>query len=125
MRQLQAWRLDVAPAGGPSGSGRKSLTAPRHCCYTARVPLDPMTISVNLPPATVEQLEARAAATGKDLETLVTEAVQWFVLLQKTTFAEVLAPIHKAIAASGMSPEQAEAFLAKELADMRAERRAS
>lgn len=80
-----------------------------------------MTISVNLPPATVEKLEARAAATGKDVGTLVTEAIEKDVLLQRLTFAEAAEPIRKAIKASGMSPGAAEAFLAEELADMRGE----
>ena len=30
-----------------------------------------MTITVNLPPATIEELKAEAAATGKDVEKLV------------------------------------------------------
>ena len=47
-----------------------------------------MTITVNLPPATIEQLEAEAAATGKDVEKLVREAVQTKLARRKQTFAE-------------------------------------
>jgi hypothetical protein len=84
-----------------------------------------MTFPVHLPPATVERLEARAAATGKEKEicTLVAEAVEKDVLHQKTTIAEAAEPIRNAIAASGMSPEEAEAQLAAELAGMQAEKK--
>jgi hypothetical protein len=81
-----------------------------------------MTITVNLPPATIAQLEAEAAATGKDVEKLVREAVQTKLARRKQTFAEVLKPIHDAVDESGMSEEEVQALLDKELKAVRKER---
>ena len=82
-----------------------------------------MTITINLPPATLEQLQAEAQATGKDVETVVRDAVDTRLARRKQTFAEVLKPIHDAVDASGMTPEEAEAFFDQQLSEMRAERR--
>ena len=84
-----------------------------------------MTITVNLPPATIEQLEAEAAATGKDVEKLVREAVQTKLARRKQTFAEVLKPIHDAVDESGMSEEDVQTLLDKELKAVRKDRRSS
>ena len=84
-----------------------------------------MTITVNLPPAAIEELEAEAAATGKDVEKLVREAVQTKLARRKQTFAEVLKPIHDAVDESGMSEEEVQALLDKELKAVRKERRSS
>ena len=84
-----------------------------------------MTITINLPPATVEQLKAEAQATGKDIETVVREAVDAKLARRKQTFAEVLKPIHDAVEASGMSEEQVDALLDQELKAVRAERRSA
>ena len=84
-----------------------------------------MTITVNLPPATIEQLEAEAAATGKDVEKLVREAVQTKLARRKQTFAEVLKPIHDAVDESGMSEEEVQALVDKELKAVRKDRRSS
>ena len=82
-----------------------------------------MTITINLPPAKLKLLEAEAAATGKDIETVVRDAVDARLARRQQTFADVLKPIHDAIEASGMTPEQAEAFFDQQLSTMRAERR--
>ena len=84
-----------------------------------------MTITVNLPPATIEQLEAEAAATGKDVEKLVREAVQTKLARRKQTFAEVLKPIHDAVDESGMSEAEVQALVDKELKAVRKDRRSS
>ena len=84
-----------------------------------------MTITVNLPPATIEQLEAEAAATGKDVESLVREAVQTKLARRKQTVAEVLKPIHDAVDESGMSEEEVQALVDKELKAVRKDRRSS
>src|SRR5262245_28968877 len=77
------------------------------------------------PQATIEELKAEAAATGKDVEKLVREAVQTKLARRKQTFADVLKPIHDAVAQSGMSEEQAQALVDKELEAVRKERRSS
>ena len=84
-----------------------------------------MTITINLPPATLDQLKAEAEATGKDVETVVCEAVEAKMALSNVSMQDVLLPINEAIAASGMTPEEAEAFFAQELSAMRAERKSS
>ena len=84
-----------------------------------------MTITLDLPPATVRELEVRAAATGKDITTIVTEAVQADIVLSKVTLKDVLQPMQDAIVSSGMSPDEADAFFANQLAEVRAERRSS
>jgi hypothetical protein len=84
-----------------------------------------MTITVNLPPATIEELKAEAAATGKDVEKLVREAVETKLARRKRTFAEVLKPIQDAVGESGMSEDAVEALLDKELKAVRKERRSS
>jgi ribosomal protein L12E/L44/L45/RPP1/RPP2 len=84
-----------------------------------------MTITINLPPATLDQLKAEAQATGKDVETVVREAVEVKMALLHVSIQEVIRPINEAIAASGMSPQEAEAFFEQELAAMRAERKSS
>ena len=84
-----------------------------------------MTITINLPPATLDQLKAEAQATGKDVETVAREAVEVKMALSHVSIQEVIRPINEAIAASGMSPQEAEAFFEQELAAMRAERKSS
>jgi hypothetical protein len=84
-----------------------------------------MTITVNLPAATIQELEAEAAATGKNVENLVREAVQTKLARCKQTFAEVLKPIHDAVDESGLSEEEIQALLDKELKAVRNDRRSS
>lgn len=84
-----------------------------------------MTLTINLPPATFEQLKAEAEATGKDIETVVREAVESKLARRKQTFAQTLKPLHDAVEASGMSEEKVETLVDKELADVRAERRSA
>lgn len=84
-----------------------------------------MTITINLPPATIEQLQAEAQATGKDVETVVQEAVEAKMALSHVSLLEVLRPIQEAVAASGLTPEEAETFFERELSALRAERKSS
>ena len=84
-----------------------------------------MTITINLPSATLDQVKAEAQATGKDVETVVREAVEVKMALSHVSIQEVIRPINEAIAASGMSPQEAEALFEQELAAMRAERKSS
>ena len=84
-----------------------------------------MTITINLPPATLDQVKAEAQATGKDVETVVRDAVEATMALSHVSVEEVLRPINEAIAASGMTPEEAETFFEHELSAMRAERKST
>ena len=82
-----------------------------------------MTITINLPLATLAQLKAEAHATGKDVDTVVREAVEANLARRKQTFAEILKPVHDEVEASGMSEEEVNELLDKELKAVRAQRR--
>jgi hypothetical protein len=82
-----------------------------------------MTITIDLPAETERRLLARALATGKDVSTLVREAVEEKLQTPLPTFAEILAPIHEDFRKSGMSEAELDALLEQELADARRERR--
>ena len=84
-----------------------------------------MTITLNLPPATLEKVQAEAEATGKDVETVVREALEVGLAHRKRSLADVLQPINDAIQASGMSEEDVTALFERELKAVRAERRSS
>jgi len=82
-----------------------------------------METTINLPPATLGRLQLEAEKSGKDIDTFVTEAVEARIAISRVSLQDVLGPIHEAIAASGTTPEKAEAFFEQELSAMRAERR--
>ena len=84
-----------------------------------------MTITIDLPPATLEQLKAEAQATGKDIETVVREAVDAKLARRKQTFAEILKPIHDAVEASGLSQEEIDRLAEQAVAEARAARQTS
>jgi predicted transcriptional regulator len=84
-----------------------------------------MSITINFPPATFERLQAAAHATGKDIETVVREAVEMWVAWRTQTFASVLKPIHDAVEASGMSETEIEALVDRELKTVREQRRST
>ena len=82
-----------------------------------------MTVTIDFPPATLAKLKAEATATGKDIETVVCEAVEARFARRRQTFAEILKPIHDQVEASRTSETDLE-HLADEAA-ARAKRRAS
>ncbi|MSR55976.1 MAG: hypothetical protein EXS09_22295 [Gemmataceae bacterium] len=84
-----------------------------------------MTITINLPPATLDQLKAEAQAAGKDVETVVREAVESKLARRKRTFAEILKPVHDGVDASGMSEDDVDTLLRTELKAVRDERRST
>ena len=84
-----------------------------------------MTITINLPSATLDQLKAEAQAAGKDVETVVREAVESKLSRRKRTFAEILKPVHDDVDASGMSEDDVNTLLDTELKAVRTERRST
>jgi hypothetical protein len=60
-----------------------------------------MTITNTLPPATEERLKAQAEATGKNICTLVVEAVEARLSLAQFSLRDVLAPASDHVARSG------------------------
>jgi hypothetical protein len=81
-----------------------------------------MTLQIDLRPELEAKLRERAAAVGKDVHSFARDAVEK-ELLRPQTFAEILAPVHKAVRESGMSEEEVNALLQKALADTRRERK--
>lgn len=84
-----------------------------------------MTISINLPPATIEKLQAQAAASGKDIETFVREAVEVKLAVAGQSFREIMAPVHEDFRKSGMSEQELESLVDEAVAEVRADRKAS
>ena len=84
-----------------------------------------MTITIDLPPATLEKLKAEAAATGKDIRTVVCEAVEARFARQRQTFMEILKPIQDEVEASTTSEQELEGLVDEAVAEARAQRKAS
>jgi hypothetical protein len=82
-----------------------------------------MTLSIDLPPETERKLLDRAAATGKDVATLVREAVEEQLRTPLPTFAEILAPVHEDFRQSGMTEAELDTLLEGTLVESRKERR--
>jgi hypothetical protein len=81
-----------------------------------------MTLTIDLSAETERKLLAQAAATGKDVATLVREAVEEKLGGRIHTFAEVLAPVHEDFRQSGMDEAELDALLDTTLAQVRKER---
>lgn len=82
-----------------------------------------MTITITLPPATEERLRAEAQATGKDISTLVLEAVEARLSLAQMSLRAILAPVHENFRRSGMTEAELDTLLTDALAEARAERK--
>ena len=82
-----------------------------------------MTITINFPPATIEKLQAQAAASGKDVETLVKEAVEAKLVVSGLSFRDILKPVHDDIEANGMSEEDVNTLAETAVAEARAARK--
>ena len=83
-----------------------------------------MTLTIDLPAETERELLARAAATGKDVATLVREAVEEKLRAPIPAFAEILAPVHEDFRQRGMSQAELDALMEGTLGKARKERRA-
>lgn len=84
-----------------------------------------MTITIDLPPGTEEQLRAQAEASGKNISTLVVEAVEARLAMAQLRFKDILAPVHADFQRSGMSEAEVTTLLEESLAKARAERRSN
>lgn len=84
-----------------------------------------MTITVNFPPATIEKLEAQAAASGKDVETFVREAVEVKLAVSGRPYREIMAPVHEDFRKSGLTEEELESLVDDAVTDARAVRKMS
>lgn len=84
-----------------------------------------MTTSINFPPATLSRLQAEAARTGKDLDTLVTEAVQEKLARPGRSLREILEPLHRQVEESGVPQEELDALADQAVAEARAAKAAA
>jgi hypothetical protein len=82
-----------------------------------------MTLTIDFPAETERKLLARAAATGKDVATLVREAVEEKLGTPLPSFAEILAPVHEDFRHSAMTEAELNTLLEGTLAEARKERR--
>jgi hypothetical protein len=71
-----------------------------------------------------DRLRARAAATGKDINTFVVEAVDARLALADMTLRTILAPVHEEFRQSGTTEPELDAILQDALSESRAERKA-
>ena len=83
-----------------------------------------MTITITLPPATEERLRAEAEASGKDLSTLVVEAIEARLSLARLRMRDILAPVHDDFQKSGMTEKALDQLLETALSEMRSKKRA-
>ncbi len=65
------------------------------------------------------------AASGKDVETFVRDAVEAQLVVAGLSFRDILEPIHRETEASGMTEEEVNALVDQAVAEARAERKVS
>ncbi|HEY2251832.1 MAG TPA: hypothetical protein VGH74_12255 [Planctomycetaceae bacterium] len=81
-----------------------------------------MTITITLPQSTEERLRAQAEALGKNINTLVVEAVEARLSLSQLSLRDVLAPAHADFQRSGMNDAELNTLLQDALDEVRARR---
>jgi hypothetical protein len=84
-----------------------------------------MNLTIDFPPATLEKLKAEAEVTGKDIQTVVREAVEAKFTRRRQVLAEILKPLHDEVEASGIMEKELDQLVDQAVADARAERKAS
>jgi hypothetical protein len=84
-----------------------------------------MTITITLPPATEERLRAQSEATGKNISTLVVEAVEARLSLAQLSLRDILASVHTDFHRSGMTEAELETLLQGSVDEARAERKSA
>lgn len=80
-----------------------------------------MTLTIDLRPELVEELEARAAQLGKRPDDYVRLLVERNLSLP--TFDEILAPVRDQVAASGTTEEELDCLFNEALTEVRRERK--
>jgi hypothetical protein len=80
---------------------------------------------IDFPLATLARLKAEAEATGKDIQTVVREAVEARFTRRRQALAEMLKPIHDETETSGIGEKELERLVDQAVADARAEQKGS
>jgi hypothetical protein len=81
-----------------------------------------MTLMINIPPESESRLKERAAASGQDVSTYVSELVRHFAEPPRS-LEELSGPIYRRFLESGMSDDELGEELERAKQAMRAERR--
>jgi len=81
-----------------------------------------MTITITLPPTTEQLLRQQAQATGKDINTLIVEAIEARLTLAQLRLRDILTRVHEDFHKSGMSQDELDARLSEALAEVRSQR---
>ncbi len=84
-----------------------------------------MTLTITLPPATEERLRAQAKATGKEISTLVVEAVEARLSLAQLSLRDILSPVHDDFRHSGLTDSEVDELLDDAVDEARSERRSA
>ncbi len=79
-------------------------------------------VELNLPTHLLTQIDALAAANGKDRSAVIVELLQKDLPLP--ALAAVVGPLHEHFRQSGMTEEEVDTLIEEEVKAMRAERRA-
>ena len=82
-----------------------------------------MSITLELPPATLDRLREHSASTGKNVNDCIEKAVESYLNATAMSFDAFLAPLRKQVADSGMTDDQVDHLLQTALAKSRAERK--
>jgi hypothetical protein len=80
-----------------------------------------MTLMIALPPEDERKLAERAAANGQEMSEYVQKLIKKDI--DQPSFAEILAPIHEAVRASGMGEAEIDGVIDDAIADSRRQRR--
>jgi hypothetical protein len=81
-----------------------------------------MTLTVELPPLTIEKLRAESATSGKAVDVLMREAIEVKLAIADRSFLEIMVPVHADFEKSGMTDDELDALIDGGLAEVRAER---
>jgi hypothetical protein len=84
-----------------------------------------MTLTINLPPAMIQKLQAEAAASGKDLDTFVRETMEVRLAIAGRSFRDIMKPVHEDFRRSGMTDAELDTLIDDAVIEARAERKAS
>lgn len=81
-----------------------------------------MTLTLNLSASTLANLQAAAEANGVGLESYAERVLTHSTILSNKTYQELFAPIHDAVATTGMSSQQIDLEIDAAIAESRSKR---
>ena len=82
-----------------------------------------MTLTIQLPTATMEKVQAEATASGKVVATWVRDTVEKKLAEGRSRFMDIAAPVHAEFIASGMTDVELDELVDAAIGEARATRR--